>query len=217
MKNDIVIIPGLAQSHNRNHHMWRRHIGNIWLLPFMSTTDGIWKSWRVVTFHRTVQLLSLVTLFSGDKGTLENSTGIKIGKGDWTTVLAGRSAASQILFRIAVVSTKLFGQSDIKDSGWVPGSTTPRGHFIKNPCFPLRRKCSDQDLLWWNIISKGAQTRSGSPPTAAAAFKAANTEDILWKRVGVHAAARHRKEMWLNTPPCVAVGSLAYRLCFPSV
>lgn len=30
---------------------------------------------------------------------------------------AGGSAASQILFGIGVVSTKLFGQSDIKDSG----------------------------------------------------------------------------------------------------
>lgn len=121
-----VIIPGLPQSHNRNHHMWRRHIGKVRLLPFMSTTDEIWKSWRVVTFHRrTVQLLSLVTLFWGDKGTLENSTGIEIGKGDWATVSAGGSAASQILFGIGVVSTKLFGQSDIKDSGWVPGSTDP--------------------------------------------------------------------------------------------
>lgn len=162
--------------------MWRRHIGKVQLLPFMSTTDEIWKSWRVVTFHRrTVQLLSLVTLFWGDKGTLENSTGIKIGKGAWATVSAGGSAASQILFGIGVVSTKLFGQI-LKILAESQDPPTPRGHFIKNPCFPLRRKCSDQDLLWWNIISKGAQTRSGSPPTATAAFKAANTEDILWKK-----------------------------------
>lgn len=97
--------------------------------PVASVYVDNWWNMKVLKgchFHRqTVQLLSLVTLFWGDKGTLENSTGIKIGKGDWATVSAGGSAASQILFGIGVVSTKLFGQSDIKDSGWVPGSTDP--------------------------------------------------------------------------------------------
>lgn len=174
MKNDIVIIPGLP--HVKTAY-WKGPVASVYV-------DNWWnmKVLKGCHFHRqTVQLLSLVTLFWGDKGTLENSTGIEIGKGDWATVSAGRSAASQILFGIGVVSTKLFGQI-LKILAESQDPPTPRGHFIKNPCFPLRRKCSDQDLLWWNIISKGAQTRSGSPPTATAAFKAANTEDILWKK-----------------------------------